>query len=320
MGCFVSTALNVIKYPQRMAEEDKQKLTGEYRAIDSRYRRDVALLEARPKLEAAVLALWGVVDVVCVSAFVLGVVFYIVNGNFVDARQSASILNNVETARANVLRTAPVGLAVQDARAVSVTSGRYDLFVEAENPNPEWYVAFDYYFVYDGGQTGVEHGFLNPGDERFVAAINVPLERRPSGLQMVMSNYVWQRVDRHTIANTERFMAEHENITVESATYTKDLTVGSEQVATSKIVLENRTPFSYWNPAFVVKLMRGSTVVSLTKVTVPKFLANETRTVDVRWFGEVPPSGTLSVEPEIFYFDPTIYMSPGDEMGADVRR
>lgn len=303
-----------------MAKEEVPKLSGEYRAVDAQYRRQVAVVNARPKLEMGAFVFWALADGVMILAFILGVLFYVVSGSFADSRSSSSIFANVQSTHASVIRAAPTALDLQEAKTASVMAGKYDLFATVENRNAEWYATFDYVFVYDGGQTEPISGFVNPGDKRLLAAINLPLERRPSGLRLVTSNLVWHRVDRHAIANTAAFLTEHSGIAVDEATYAKDLTVGAEQLARSTITLNNQTAYAYWNPEFLVKLMRGSTVVSVTKISLPEFKAGERRTTEVRWFGEVPPSGTISVEPLIFYFDPAVYMNPGDETGQDVRR
>lgn len=303
-----------------MAEEVKTKISGEYKAIEAEYRRKVALVAAGPKLEIAGWLLWAVADGVLLLILIFGVFTYIVSGSFSDARTSAGILSNAVTSHLNIVRTAPTGLAIQDAKSVSVTSGKYDLFVTVQNPNAEWFATFDYVFVFDGGQTEPAAGFVNPGDNRLISIINVPIDHRPSGLRLVMSNLTWQRVDKHVIPDVNTFLETRQNITVEEATYFKDVVIGSEQFGRTTLVLKNRTAYAYWEPKFLVKLMRGSTVVSLTEVSVPKFLAGETRTMEVRWFGEVPPSGTIAVEPEIFYFDSGVYMNPDDEVGQSVQR
>lgn len=303
-----------------MAKEEPTKLSGEYRAVDAEYRRKVAVINARPKLETGAFVFWGALDAAMLLIFVVGVLVYIVSGSFNDARISASILDNVNASHAGVVRAAPEGLALQDAKSASVTAGKYDLFAAVDNPNDEWYATFDYQFVFDGGESGVVSGFVNPGDKRLLSDINVSLDRRPTGLRVVTTNIVWSRVDRHAIPNTDDFLAERIGITLDEATYTKDLTVGAEQVARSTLTFTNQTAYAYWNPEFLVKLMRGSSVVSLSKVAVPELQSGEKRTVEVRWFGEVPPSGTIAVEPQIFYFDESVYMQPGDEPGQDVRR
>ncbi|HRH32237.1 MAG TPA: hypothetical protein PLK06_02840 [bacterium] len=303
-----------------MAKEEPTKLSGEYRAVDAEYRRKVAVVNARPKLETGIFVFWGALDVVLIFTFVAGVLVYIVSGSFIDARVNASILDNVRASHAGVVRVAPDGLALQDAKSASVVAGKYDLYATVENPNTEWYATFDYQFVFDGGETEIMSGFVNPGDKRLLTDINVSLDRRPSGLRIVTTNLVWSRVDRHAVLDTADFLAERNGITVDEATYMKDLTVGSEQLARSTLTFTNQTAYAYWNPEFLVKLMRGSTILSLSKVALPELQSGEKRTVEVRWFGEVPPSGTIAVEPQIFFFDESVYMDPGDESGQDVRR
>lgn len=302
-----------------MTEADRSKINAELKAIDSRYRREVAVVNARPKLELAVLVLWAVVDLVLILTFVFGVVFYISSGSFKDARQSLSLIQNVSSIHAGNSRTAPQSLEIKEAKSASLTTGKYDFFANLSNPNPDWYATFDYAFMFDGGQTAIQSDFINPNADRTIVSLNAALERRPSTSRLVISNLVWHRIDAHVIPDVETFLSDRSNITVEQANYVNDLTIGTEAVARSQITLSNRTPYSYWAPEFLVKLMRGSTVVSLTKITVPEFRAGEIRLVDVRWFGAAPPSGTIVIEPMIPYFSSDVYMNPDDETGLDVR-
>jgi hypothetical protein len=302
-----------------MVEEDRSKINAELKAIDSRYRREVAVVDARPKVETAAFIFWAVLDLVLILTFVFGVLLYITSGAFADARQSVSLLHNAASLHAGSERVAPQPLENSSAQSVSLVTGKYDLFVKLTNPNPDWYATFDYAFVFDGGETAPLAGFMNPDESRTLAYLGVSSSRRPSAVRMVMTNFIWHRVDPHVIPDPELFVAERANITVEQATYATDLVIGTDQVARSQITLQNRTAYAYWSPEFLVKLMRGSTVVSLTKITVPEFKAGETRQVEVRWFGEAPPSGTISLEPIIPYFAGGVYMNPDDETGLDVR-
>ena len=300
--------------------EPQSKISGEYKAIDSRYRRDVALVNARPKLETGGFVLWVLLDIVLAIVFVVGVLVYIVSGSFRDARLAATILDNVSTTHRSVMRATPMAVEVGHPASASVMSGKYDLYVQLENANSDWYTTFEYSFEYDGGTTDIYQGFLNPNERRLLAAINISSERRPAGLRFNLHRQVWHRVDKTVVKDTAEFLRDHGNITVEQASYSQDVLVGEEQFGRSSIVLTNRTAYAYWQPEFLIKLMRGSTIVSLSKIAVPEFMPNEIRTLDVRWFGAVPPSGTISIEPMINYFDAGVYMKPDDETSLDVRR
>jgi hypothetical protein len=251
----------------------------------------------------------------------VGVFFYLVSGAFIDVRLAASIGQNISGLHQITERVQPLGLDISNTRQISVSSGRYDFFTQIENLNDEWYATFDYAYVYNGGTTELYSGFVQPNESRFLPALNLETESRPNNVQLKLDNFVWHRVDKHKISDTAQFISERSNITVDQATYTKDIVVGDEQLGRSLLTLTNHSAYAYWNPEFLIKLQRADkSLVSLTKMSIPEFQSNQTRTVEVRWFGQVPPSGTISVEPMIFYFDDRVYMNPDDETGLDVRR
>ncbi len=292
----------------------------EYRSIESRYRRDTAILNARPKLVIGGFIFWTMLDISLLLVFVFGVMLYIVSGTFTEAIQTTSLIQNVRSIHTSVVRAAPIPLEMEGPKSASVSQGKYDLYATVQNLNANWYTTFDYVFTYAGGETEVQSGFLNPSDRRLLPAINVLAERRPTSVRLVLRHQAWHRVDKHQISSTAQFLADRANLTVDQASYGQDVTVGNDQLGRSTIVITNRSGFAYWNPEFLVKLMRGSTIISLTKVSAPKFLPSETRALEVRWFGTLPPSGTLGVESVINYFDKGVYMDPDDESGQDVRR
>ncbi len=309
----------MIKYAQTfglafMAKEEKNnRLKGEYKNIEGWFKRQLAISQARPKVEQAFFAVWAIFDVILLIVFGWATMTYLSNGSFVDARQSATVLYNVDATGAGASRSAPTPVGFGEAKSASVASGKYDLYSDISNFNDDWYATFDYVFEFGGGVSDIQPGFLNPSETRTLAAINVLANSRPTSLRLRLDNFVWHRVDQHQVKNIQTYLDERTNITLEEATYTKDITVGSDELARSLLTIKNRTAYAYWAPEFLVKLMRGSTVVSITTVTVPEFDAGETRQVEVHWFGAVPETANLSLEPMIPFFDQSVYMNPSSE-------
>ena len=297
-----------------MAKEEKNnRLKAEYRSIESWFQRQLAISLARPMIEQAFFIAWAILDGLLIVIFAWVVMAYLSNGSFIDARQSASVLYNVEATGRSADRGAPVPLAVGEAKVSSVEAGKYDIYAEVVNYNPDWYATFDYVFEFGGGVSERVPGFINPDETRLLAAIHTEADSRPTSVSLRLDNFVWSRVDKHTIGNVAEFLEDRNNITLDDATYSKDITVGSDELARTQLTLTNRTAYAYWEPEFLVKLMRGNTIVSLTRVTVPEFKAQETRVVDIRWLGAVPETASIAVEPVIPFFDPEAYMKPSGE-------
>lgn len=296
-------------------QEEKNKATqnplaSEYRAIEGAYRRDLSILEARPKIEQWGIIIWGMVDVILLIVFVIAVPAYIVSGSFTDARQAASILVNNANHHALVLAQAPVSLELGTAKALAGEVGYTDFTAEASNPNPNWYVTFNYAFTYEGGETDPMAGFLNPGETLPLTALHVKSTSAIRDAQLVIRDLTWSRVDKHVIADTAAFLAEHNEFPVSSVVSVADIVLGKSSVARTDFTVQNLTAYSYWEPRFIILLMRGGSPVAVQEATLPSFKAGETRNVSVRWFQPLPSGSTVKIVPVINYFDQAVYMNP----------
>jgi hypothetical protein len=207
----------------------------------------------------------------------------------------------------------PTPLLIDTVKTASVQSGHQDIFAEVTNYNQDWYATFDYSFSYSGGQSESYSGFINPNTTQTLSAVNLEIANRPSGLSLSLANLTWHHIDQRLIPDIAAFLDERDNITVEVPTYATDISLGKENLARASFTLTNRTAYSYWEPVFLVKLSRGSSIIALTTVSVPEFKAGESRPVEVRWFGSLPATASVAVEPLIPYFDDRIYMRPSSE-------
>jgi hypothetical protein len=288
-------------------------LAGEYKAIEGAYRRDVTILEARPKVEQAAFILWGMVDAILLIIFVIAVPVYIVSGSFTDSRQAASILANSANRHALVLAQAPESLDVGTARAIAGDTGTSDFVADATNPNANWYVTFSYTFSYDGGETEPVQSFLNPGESRPLIALHVETTGTAKSSQIILRDIAWHRVNRHDIPDTAAFLAERNDFPVSNIVSAADIVIERSTVARTDFTVQNRTAYSYWEPKFIILLVRGGNTVAIQEVTANEFMAAETRNMSVRWFQTVPAGANVKIVPAINFFDTGVYMNPSGE-------
>ncbi|MFA5947011.1 MAG: hypothetical protein WC813_03220 [Patescibacteria group bacterium] len=299
-----------------MAEQANEKtvppnpLAGEYRAIEGAYRRDVTILEAAPKIKQWGIILWGMADVILLIIFVATVPVYIISGSFADSRQAAGMLANSGNTHALVLAQAAESLEVGNAKALAGDTGTTDFLADATNPNSEWYVTFSYAFSYDGGETEPVISFLNPGESRPLTVLHVKTDSLAKNPQIVLRDIVWHRVNRHLIADTAAFLTNHNEFPVSNIVSAADIVIGKSAVARTDFTVENRTAYSYWEPKFIIQLVRGGNPVAIQEVTVSSFMAGESRPVSVRWFQPVPAGAGVKITPAINFFDDGVYMNP----------
>lgn len=290
----------------------------EIHKIDQEYRRDIAITTARPRIVQLGLLAWLLFDVALLVFFFYSVLLYLVSGSFSDQRLLGTLDNNIASLHESAAARVADPLLVGDARVLTRETGSYDVYAVLENPNAEWYATFTYAFS-DSVSAAPVASAIMPGEEKYLLALNVASATKPSGVTVTVDDVVWHRVDRHAVANTAEFLVEHANFTVSESTYDDSLAFDSTKVGVSTFTITNNTPYGYYSPSFVVLLKNNGAVVAINQISVAQFTAGSTREVSVRWFGDVPGTGSVEVIPAINYFDESEYADPEGEVGSDIR-
>lgn len=301
--------------------EDAQKSApqvAEVHKIEREYRRDITITTARPLIVRVGLLLWLLIDVGLVIFFLVSVILYLVAGSFREERLLGTLDNNIAALRETSAARAADPLLVGDPHVLTRDIGSYDVYAVIENPNTEWYATFTYAFSSDVSAEPIAASIM-PGEEKYLLALNIALAQRPSGVTVAVNDVVWHRVDRHLVPNTAEFLVLHSNFVVSDSAYDDTIVIDGTNIGVSTFTIANVTPYTYYNPTFVVALTHGSVVVGVNIVTVPQFIAGSTREVSVRWFGSAPGAGSVEVIPSINYFDEDEYADPDGAAGTDIR-
>lgn len=291
----------------------------EIQQIEHDYRRNVAIVEARPKLVQAALFGWLLLDIALLLYFLISVILYLVAGSFAETRDIASIGQNAGVARDAAVARVAQPLLLADTRVLSRDAAAYDMYTTVENVNADWYATITYAFVDGTLTTPTQETTIMPGATQYVYALNVAAAARPAGAELVVADVAWTRIDKHDVADTAVFLAEHEDFVLSEGTYAPDVKLEKETVGRSSFTLQNASSYAYYRPTFLVLLKRGGAIVAINQVTVPQFLAGEVREMAVHWFGSIPTAGTVEAVPIIDYFDPDAFMDPEGVQGEDVR-
>lgn len=287
--------------------------------VEREYRQKVTVVTARPRLVQAAFLAWGAVVAACAMFFLASVGWYGVNGLFEDNAYKNALLQNSDVSHARLQSAAPESILVSEVEAAATGSGtNYDLYVEVENPNIRHAAEFMYSFTFDGGKTKEKKGFLNPGETAYIVAARGS-ESRPKNPTLNISEMSWVYLSPHDVANVAAWYAEHSAFTVADVVFARDIAYTDATVSRSTFTVTNHTAYSYWEPSFTVRILRGSSLLGIATITSAQFMAGEERTIDVRWFGDLPQTATVSVSPRIPYFDEDAYMDPEQSSLGDVR-
>ncbi len=196
-----------------------------------------------------------------------------------------------------------------------------DAYAPLTNPNADWWATFDYAFQSDAGTaTKPQHGFILPGEkEKPLLALATPDLGGAHAATLVLSNTVWHRVDAHVTGDYATWSASHLAFAITNPAFVTNVPFAGKTVGQTTFTVTNDSSYSYYNPAFDVLLMRGSSVVGVNRTVLESLDSGATQQVAIDWFGALPAAGSVSVVPDVNIFDPAVYKMLPDGTTIDTR-
>lgn len=294
-------------------------LTPELQAIEAQNRRDIRIVEARPKLMRLGFALAVIADIAMLVFFAFVIIGYVVSDSFTDLRSAGGFDDNIAAMHAIAKGSDAQQLTLGSAKVVQGTSTSYDFYTTVKNTNADWYATFTYRFSAGSITSRTEDGFVMPGETKYLLSLGAKADSRPSSPSITLENLVWHRVNHHIAPDVAEWLAEHGNFLITTPTYAADIALASAKIGRTTFTITNASPYSYWEPQFNVILERAGAVVGVSRATLSEFAAGEVRESEVRWYGEIPLTATATVAPNVNFFDEASYMSPQGTQGIDPR-
>ncbi len=227
-----------------------------------------------------------------------------------ESRLTLELAKNQQTLD-RIMQDRPENVGTSQVLVFPNTEKRMDVMVDVENPNAFWWVEFNYSFNVSGEQTAVRQGFVPPGS--IVTLTELGFKPKTLGGrygQLVVDNIRWHRVDPNQVGGnyeefaTQRFGA----VTVKNVQFQPAEPDMNRPAALSAFDVVNQGAYGYWSVDYVVKLMRGSTVVGVNRVNLRELKPGETRHVDLAWYDITSSVSKTEVKPVINLLDPGVYL------------
>ena len=221
--------------------------------------------------------------------------------------------------RAYTVSHAADPLISQDVQVFPIGNSRYDFYTQVANPNKDWWVEFDYQFVFDAGHTEVMHGFLLPEQQKPFVSLAVTSQTSTQTGTIVFTNMMWHRIDHKVIPDYQKWQSDRLNFFIDSPTYTKETAFENNEIGRTSFRVTNKTVYAYFDPVFYVLLKRGVSVVGVSRVTIESIGSDEEKEISLNWFGSLPNVSSVEVVPDVNLFDPGIYQRPEGKSSIDAR-
>lgn len=204
---------------------------------------------------------------------------------------------------------APKQIQISGTNAFPGGSKTYDLVAEVSNPNKNFVIHFDYYFIVDNQKTPNQKGFLLAGESRPLVYYGFK-DSYPTGANIVIENVLWKRITSHTISDPIFWQNDRLNFTVKDFLFEVPQSTEGVTASVIKFNLTNSSAFGYRDGLFVVGLMQGGGMVGVMPLILKDFKSQETRSVDLRNFSEGLSATDVQLFPSIDIYKQGVYLAP----------
>jgi hypothetical protein len=289
----------------------------ELKEIEQEYKREIAIVKARPIVHKIVIGLWIIFDVFLLGIFIFMIASYLSYWQFSDRASTANLVKNLLTISESVDNRSASSLYVSEP--IIIKSGdSYDFSAWITNDNTDWYAQFDYHFSSNVGDSQTKHGYIFPGESKPFITLGQEFDGQPNNPEFIVSDIEWTRLDAHLVGDLEKWYSQHNNFVFNDVMQGSVLLNG-KSVASSSFTIQNNTPYGYWSAPFILLLQRNGVVVGINQFSVAGFESGESRQIQVNWFDNAVFSGDLLIIPDIDYLDEAVYMPAIAQTEVDIR-
>jgi len=204
---------------------------------------------------------------------------------------------------------APRPIQIIGVDAYTGGSKTYDLVAEISNPNKNFIIYFDYYFIANNQKTPTQKGFLLAGENRPLVYFGFK-ESFPSGVNFIMENVVWRRISAHDIADAVAWQNDRLNFGVKDFSFEMPQLTDGVTANVIKFSVTNNSAFSYRDGVFVVGLMHSGGLVGVMPLILKDFKSLETRLLDLRNFSDNLIVSDIQLFPLIDIYKQGVYLAP----------
>ncbi len=205
----------------------------------------------------------------------------------------------------------PLGVGTSAVSVFPSTENRVDISVDLENINKDWWVEFTYRFNIMGEQTPARQGFVMPNELTTVTELGFKTQSPTArNAQLIIDNIRWHRVEPSEVEyDYVKFIEKRfggvktQNVRFEPASQS-----AGRNVSRTTFEIVNQGAFGYWSIDYIIKLMRGSTMVGVNKINIRELKPGEIRNVDLYWYDTIQSVTKTEILPIINLLDENSYL------------
>lgn len=252
------------------------------------------------------------ISVVTWSVFVYSYGYYLLFGIRQDNMHLRALIveNSLNHGAAVKYSARPIDTG--PVQVLKVDKGTYDIAARIKNPNPEHWGVFDYEFRIPEGVIHSGQGYILPGRSKFLLALKQEAQGDLSRASLSIHNLNWQRINKHDHPEWKEFQKDHLRIAIDEI----DFVPAKSSILTDKLnlselefVVENNTPYNYWNVDLIVSLYnRSDKLLGVNQFRLEEFRSGDSRKPELTWPGRLGDVDDILIEPYVNFLDPEVYM------------
>lgn len=248
--------------------------------------------------------------------FSLGLVLYGLVGliNFYSSgeRDITNLTTSVTRDRMNMDLLAeankPKDLSLGETKVLKGNQGYVDFVTEIFNPNAQWTIqSLEYYFLIGEDKTESRKDFVLPGQTKYLILFNHASNTTAVNAQLVIENIEWEKVPDFQSLQDRMLSFDFENAKVLSSSSSG--ISDEEKISVVSFDILNKTSYNYWEPKFVILLIRGDQLIAVADTFVDGLATGEKKTESINIIQSLPSSTKIQVLPDINILDPTVFKS-----------
>lgn len=226
-----------------------------------------------------------------------------------EARIPAIITTNQVTMEG--LRSfAPEPIQTSDTSVFDTTDNRKDLLVEITNPNEKWAATFTYRFNIGGALTPERTGYVLPMSQIYLTELGYTPETNARTAELAVENVAWRRVTPDDVGPSyAAFVERRLDLSFDEITYENNIELNGKNIGQTAFVLDNHSPYGYWNVRLTVILYRADRPVAVTTLEERELRPGESRPIRINWFDNISGVSKTEIRADVNILDDNNYLT-----------
>jgi hypothetical protein len=195
---------------------------------------------------------------------------------------------------------------VLNTQVFSSGESKFDVVAELVNPNRQFLVKFNYYFLVNDKKTSTQAGFLLPGETRPVADLGLT-DGTGVTPSIVLESIKYERISNRLAPDPMGWQTYRLNFQVSNFVFLKSLAQEGNNADAIQFKLTNGSPYSYIGPDFYIVLLQNNQMVGILPLHLETMNSLETKDIDLRSLARGLNVDAVAVYPMVNVYDEGVY-------------